>query len=111
MNEPVLIVEDDTNTAALVATYLEREGFATLSASDGQQALEMARSHRPGFVILRQDRVRYINAVTYTEALTKGVQVASKVLWMNDDIVLLRPTGWEECSQVFHLGRAGTGPS
>jgi hypothetical protein len=26
---PVLIVEDDRNTAALVATYLEREGFGS----------------------------------------------------------------------------------
>jgi len=48
----VLIVEDDRNTAALVATYLEREGFATLAVHDGRQVLEMIRLHRPGFVIL-----------------------------------------------------------
>jgi len=48
----VLIVEDDRNTAALVATYLEREGFSTLAVHDGRQALEMIRLHRPGFVIL-----------------------------------------------------------
>ncbi|WP_298036429.1 response regulator transcription factor [uncultured Desulfuromonas sp.] len=49
---PVLIVEDDRNTAALVATYLEREGFRTLAAGDGEQALLMARRHRPLIVIL-----------------------------------------------------------
>jgi DNA-binding response OmpR family regulator len=49
---PVLIVEDDRNTAALVATYLEREGFPTITAYDGEQALEMATRHNPGFVIL-----------------------------------------------------------
>ncbi len=49
---PVLIVEDDPNTAALVATYLEREGFASLTTGDGQAALKLARTHRPGFVIL-----------------------------------------------------------
>lgn len=48
----VLIVEDDRNTAALVATYLKREGFSTLAVHDGQQALEMIKLHRPGFVIL-----------------------------------------------------------
>jgi DNA-binding response OmpR family regulator len=48
----VLIVEDDRNTAALVATYLERAGFSTLAVHDGRQALEMIRRHRPGFVIL-----------------------------------------------------------
>jgi DNA-binding response OmpR family regulator len=49
---PVLIVEDDRNTAALVATYLEKEGFVTVTAYDGQQALDMARQHDPAFIIL-----------------------------------------------------------
>lgn len=49
---PVLIVEDDPNTARLVQTYLEREGFATLIAHDGRRALEMADRHQPLFVIL-----------------------------------------------------------
>jgi CheY-like chemotaxis protein len=35
----VLIVEEDRNTAALVATDLEREGFSTLAVHDGRQAL------------------------------------------------------------------------
>jgi DNA-binding response OmpR family regulator len=49
---PVLIVEDDRNTAALVATYLEREGFRTLTVHDGTAALIAARRQPPGFVIL-----------------------------------------------------------
>ncbi|BCR02975.1 DNA-binding response regulator [Desulfuromonas versatilis] len=49
---PILIAEDDRNTSALVATYLEREGFKTLAAYDGEQALELARRQAPGFVIL-----------------------------------------------------------
>ncbi len=49
---PVLIVEDDPNTSSLVATYLQREGFKTLAAYDGEQALEAARRKNPGFVIL-----------------------------------------------------------
>ncbi len=49
---PVLIVEDDRNIASLVATYLERDGFTTLIANDGEQGLLLARRHRPAFVIL-----------------------------------------------------------
>ncbi len=49
---PILIVEDDANTASLIKTYLEREGFATLTAGDGEIALRLARQRRPGFVIL-----------------------------------------------------------
>lgn len=48
----VLIVEDDRNTAALVATYLEREGFATVVIYDGGQAIEAANRCEPVFVIL-----------------------------------------------------------
>lgn len=51
-DRPVLIVEDDRNTASLVATYLEREGFATLISHDGEAALQMASRHQPVFIIL-----------------------------------------------------------
>jgi len=49
---PILIAEDDHKTASLVALYLEKEGFETISAYDGQQALSLARQHNPAFVIL-----------------------------------------------------------
>jgi DNA-binding response OmpR family regulator len=52
MRGPILIAEDDKKTAALVALYLEREGFRTLVAYDGRQALELASRHAPIFVIL-----------------------------------------------------------
>ena len=58
MNQPigsqgtVLIVEDDRNTAALVARYLEREGFATVVIHDGGQALQAVDECNPVFIIL-----------------------------------------------------------
>ena len=48
----VLIVEDDQNTAALVATYLEREGFSTHIVHDGGQAIQAAGACSPVLVIL-----------------------------------------------------------
>ena len=39
----LLIVEDDRNIASLVATYLQREGFSAATASDGENALQLAR--------------------------------------------------------------------
>ncbi|ETW91990.1 MAG: hypothetical protein ETSY1_45780, partial [Candidatus Entotheonella factor] len=50
--ETILIVEDDQKTASLVALYLEREGFKTVHAADGQRALGLARQCTPCFVIL-----------------------------------------------------------
>ena len=49
---PILIVEDDKKTSSLIRVYLEREGFTTLAAYDGQQALALAEQHQPLFVIL-----------------------------------------------------------
>ncbi|HSO19734.1 MAG TPA: response regulator transcription factor [Desulfosarcina sp.] len=48
----ILVVEDDENTSSLIALYLEREGFATLTAGAGAAALALARSHHPDLVIL-----------------------------------------------------------
>jgi DNA-binding response OmpR family regulator len=52
MTGPILIVEDDKKTASLIALYLEREGYQTIMAYDGGQALDLARQHKPMFVIL-----------------------------------------------------------
>jgi len=52
LTDPILIVEDDRNTASLIATYLEREGFATTTLHDGSEVLSLARRTPPGFVIL-----------------------------------------------------------
>jgi len=52
MPDQILVVEDDKKTASLIKLYLEREGFQTVIAYDGQQALELAERHRPIFVIL-----------------------------------------------------------
>jgi DNA-binding response OmpR family regulator len=52
MRGPILVVEDDKKTASLVQLYLEREGFETVLAYDGGEALELARRHRPIFIIL-----------------------------------------------------------
>lgn len=52
LQTPILIIEDDRNTAALIATYLERDGFTTLTVHDGAEALAMAHRQTPGFVIL-----------------------------------------------------------
>ncbi|WP_028585361.1 response regulator transcription factor [Desulfogranum mediterraneum] len=51
-NNTILIVEDDLNTAKLVQTYLEREGFQTLIAHDGRTGLALARERQPCFLIL-----------------------------------------------------------
>lgn len=52
IQQPILIVEDDKKTASLVELYLQREGFQTVVASDGREALKLARHHNPMLVVL-----------------------------------------------------------
>ena len=54
-------------------------------------------TRRPDFLI-DNPRVKYVGAWTYTMALTQGLQIAETVMWMNDDIVLLKDVGWDEVS-------------
>jgi DNA-binding response OmpR family regulator len=51
-SRPILIVEDDHKTASLISLYLEREGFKTIAAHDGEAALKLAERHEPIFIIL-----------------------------------------------------------
>ncbi len=48
----ILIVEDDINTANLVSTYLEKDGFSTLIENNGEKGLQIARKIHPDLVIL-----------------------------------------------------------
>jgi DNA-binding response OmpR family regulator/DNA-binding CsgD family transcriptional regulator len=48
----ILIVDDDGETRAMLATALERSGFATLGAADGQSALTLVDKARPSLVVL-----------------------------------------------------------
>jgi DNA-binding response OmpR family regulator len=48
----VLVVEDDVKTADIVKVYLEKDGYAVLTAPDGPQGLAAARSSSPDLIVL-----------------------------------------------------------
>ena len=52
MPKTVLIVEDDENIAELLMLYLEKEGYATVTAGDGGTALQKYREQKPDLVLL-----------------------------------------------------------
>ena len=52
MRETVLIVEDEKDIIKMLEYNLGKEGFKTLSARDGEHALDMARGAHPDLVIL-----------------------------------------------------------
>ena len=52
LDRPILVVDDDAKIVRLVRTYLEREGYAVVSAGDGPGALAAIEEHRPALVVL-----------------------------------------------------------
>jgi two-component system response regulator MtrA len=53
MSEPlILVADDDEDILLLVTTRLRRDGFNVVSASSGDQALALAREHKPVLAVL-----------------------------------------------------------
>jgi CheY-like chemotaxis protein len=48
----ILVVDDERNIVELVRLYLEKEGYAVVSARDGRTALELVERHDPDLVVL-----------------------------------------------------------
>lgn len=48
----ILVIEDERKTSDLIQLYLQRNGYTTLAALDGQLGLEMARTHQPDLIVL-----------------------------------------------------------
>jgi len=52
MSERILIVEDETRLAALLADYLKAAGYRTHSLATGTGAVDWIRDHEPALVLL-----------------------------------------------------------
>lgn len=50
--QKVLIVDDDSNICNLLRIYLEKEGFETITAGDGEKALELFETSKPDLILL-----------------------------------------------------------
>lgn len=50
--QTVLVIEDETDLAELIAYHLEKEGFRTLVAGDGNAGLHEARNAKPDLILL-----------------------------------------------------------
>ena len=52
MKYKILVVDDDRNICELLRLYLEKEGFETVVANDGEQAVEYANKYTPDLILL-----------------------------------------------------------
>jgi DNA-binding response OmpR family regulator len=49
---PVLVIEDDPDLLLMLATALELEGQAVVTAANGMDAFRLAQIHRPALIVL-----------------------------------------------------------
>jgi two-component system response regulator VicR len=52
VNKKILIVDDEKNIVDILKFNLEKEGFDTIEAYDGEQAMDMALNHNPDLILL-----------------------------------------------------------
>ncbi len=52
MKNKILIVDDDVNICELLRLYLEKEGYDTLIANDGNDAVRLVMSENPDLILL-----------------------------------------------------------
>ena len=48
----ILVVDDEQDITTYLTTLLEDNGYATLTATDGEKALELARTQNPDLITL-----------------------------------------------------------
>lgn len=52
MAKSILVVDDEKRILSLLKAYLEQQGFAVVTAANGQDALYLARQQKPDLIIL-----------------------------------------------------------
>lgn len=99
MSQPqILVVEDEAPIAEVLTYNLERQGYTVITATDGQTALQRARSHAPDLVILDL-------MIPVIDGLEVCRQLRSDARTKNIRIIMLTARG-EETDEVvgFNMG-------
>ena len=85
----VLVVEDEVELAAVVASYFEREGYLVELAVDGPGAVEKARSSSPDLIILDLMLPGF-----------DGIEVCRQVRTFSDAYILMLTARDEEVDKI-----------
>jgi two-component system, OmpR family, alkaline phosphatase synthesis response regulator PhoP len=82
----ILVVDDERNIVELVRLYLEKDGFAVLSAADGEEALAIHARSDPDLVILDLMLPRIDGVEVCREIRRRGTTPILMLTARSDDI-------------------------
>ena len=85
MQEKILIIDDEPDILKLLATILEEEGYAVLTAADGQEGLARFRTDRPDLVITDMKMPRKNGLDVLKEIKAAGTEVEIIILTGHSD--------------------------
>lgn len=91
MSQKILVVDDEKSIVRLVTFNLEKEGYTTLKAYDGEEALDLMRREKPDLVLLDIMLPKIDGFDVCRRIRQEGMQVAVIMLTAKDqeiDIVL-----------------------
>jgi len=94
--DKVLLIEDDENLRELMQCVIQQEGFAAITASDGQEGLELFKKEKPHIVVTdikmpKVDGMEVLHTVKRVSPLT--------------EVILM--TGYGSCDTVAAAVREG----
>ncbi len=97
----VLVVDDISLNLILVKKMLSRYNFTTITATNGQEALDMIESEKPALVLLDlmmpiMDGYEVINRLRHDSAYSSLRIVVLSALNTNDDVVKALNLGADE---------------
>ena len=88
----VLIVEDEKNIVDILRFNLQREGFGTLEAYDGEAGLELARSARPDLILL-----------DVMLPVMDGIEVCQRIREKSDVPIIMLTAKGEDMDKILGL--------
>ena len=86
MSSKILIVEDDPNLLEALKYNVSKEGYDTVTAIDGVQALEVARTNKPDLIVL-DIMLPKMSGFEVCRILRKEMSVPILILTARDDEV------------------------
>ena len=88
----ILVVDDETALVELVQSYLEREQYEVLTATDGRAALDLARTAQPDLVVL-----------DVMLPIMDGIEVCRQLRQFSDAYVIMLTARAEEIDKILGL--------
>jgi CheY-like chemotaxis protein len=105
----ILIVEDDPKSLMLFRDVLQFKGYITIEATDGQQAVDQAKEHKPDLILMDiqlpvMDGIEATKIIKHDET-TKGITVIALTAYaMSGDMMKMLATGFDDyISKPVHI--------